>query len=170
MSDTQYRIKMIHLNYLHSGIIPLLTHIAVILLTVTPAIQPLVYFKFVSQVSWKGCILPGSRAWKQRAGTNLLEFLKHNLIFSPNSDIPVWPMPDEITFYYCRVIILVECTPELFFPTTSSNFGVCFPKASVRLCPGCRASAQRGFLAKRGLCACHGSEKRIGIGTFRAEV
>ena len=99
-----------------------------------------------------------------------LGFLKHNLILFPNSDIPVWSMPDEITFCCCPVFVLVGCTPELSFPTTSNNLYLCFPKATVRSCPGCRGSSQRDFIVKRGLYACHGSEKRIGIGTFRAEV
>lgn len=79
-------------------------------------------------------------------------------------------MPDETTFYCCPVFVLVGCTPELSFPTTSNNLCVCFPKATVRPCLGCRASSQRDFLVKRGLYDCHGSEKRIGIGMFRAEV
>lgn len=56
------------------------------------------------------------------------EILKHNLILFPNSDIPVWSMSDEKSFYCCPVFVLVGCTPELSFPTTSND--LCFPKAT----------------------------------------
>lgn len=108
--------------------------------------------------------------WKQTAGANLLEFLKHNPILFPNSGIPVWSIPDDIMFYCCQAIVLVGYVPELSYPTTNNNLGVCFPKATVRPCLGCRASTQRDFIAKGELYACHGSEKGNGIGTFRAEV
>lgn len=157
MSDAQYRIKMVHLNYLNSGILPWLMCIAVIFLTVAPAILPLVCFKFVSQVSWDDGIHPV--VWKQRAGANLAEFLKHNPLLFPTADIPVWSLPGEITFYCCQAIVFVGCTPELSFPITS-NLGVCLPKATVRTSPGCRASSQRYFLSKRGFYAFHGSEKK----------
>lgn len=88
-------------------------YFAVIFLTVTPVIQPLVCFKFVSQASWDRSVPPVT--WEQKAGSSLLPCT----LFAFHHDRPL--MRESVHLYHNDLLSVSGLHANHFLGTSSKN-------------------------------------------------